>query len=288
MSGILVGKNAIITGASRGLGREIARAMWREGANLLLVARSEAPLSELQTELTGAGHSEQRVDIIAADLGAPGAPATIVNTTRRYSHRVDILVNNAAVLGPIGNTWENDWDEWQATINIDLIAAVELCRLAVPWMMEHGGGKIINVSGGGATAPRARFSAYATAKAALVRFSETLAEEVRASNIQVNCIAPGALNTDMNRQVLQAGPAIAGSDEHARAIRLASSGDSIPDCAPDLCVFLASPASDGITGKLISAVWDPWQTLTERVDDLRGSDIYTLRRIIPRDRGRDW
>ncbi len=288
MSETLVGKNALITGASRGLGRDIARALWREGANLLLVARTQPALSDVRAELMTAAHSGQHANVVTADLAEPDAPSKIVASARRIWDRVDILVNNAAVLGPIGNAWENDWDEWQATITVDLLAAVKLCRLVVPWMMEQGGGKIINLSGGGATTPRAHFSAYATAKAALVRFSETLAEEVRASNVQVNCIAPGTLNTDMNRQVLQAGADKAGTEEHTRAIKLASVKDSIPARAPELCVFLASPAANGITGKLISAVWDPWQTLTAHVDELQQSDIYTLRRILPSDRGRDW
>jgi NAD(P)-dependent dehydrogenase (short-subunit alcohol dehydrogenase family) len=287
MSETLAGKNALITGASRGLGQEIARAMWRHGANLLLVAQAETPLLELRDQLLrnrAAGH----VHIVAADLMAENAVPTIVETTRRVWDRVDILVNNAAILGPIGNAWENDWDEWQATLRVDLFSVVALCRAIVPWMIEQGGGKIVNLSGGGATAPRARFSAYATAKAALVRFSETLAEEVKGSNIEVNCVAPGALNTDMNRAVLQAGSERAGANEHARAVELAQNDNGISAQAADLCVFFASSAADGISGKLISAVWDPWQELGDHKGELQTSDIYTLRRIVPRDRGKNW
>ncbi len=284
---LLAGKNAIITGASRGLGREIARAMWRQGANLLLVARTEAALFELRAEFLAAEQAQQQVHVLAVDLAQDAAPK-ILDRARRIWDQVDILVNNSAVLGPIGNVWENDWDEWQATIRVDLLAVVELCHAFVPWMIERGGGKIINLSGGGATAPRVRFSAYATAKAALVRFSETLAEEARSSNVQVNCVAPGALNTEMNRAVLQAGSEKAGMNEHARAVELASGGGSTPTRAADLCVFLASSAADGITGRLISAVWDPWPVLALHLDELQGSDIYTLRRIVPKDRGKDW
>jgi NAD(P)-dependent dehydrogenase (short-subunit alcohol dehydrogenase family) len=288
MSGtLLAGKNALITGASRGLGREIARAMWRQGANLLLVARTEAALFELRAEFLTAQQMHQQVHVLAVDLAQDAAPK-ILDRAGRIWDRVDILVNNSAVLGPIGNAWENDWDEWQATIRVDLLAVVELCCAFVPWMIERGSGKIINLSGGGATAPRARFSAYATAKAALVRFSETLAEEVRGSNVQVNCVAPGALNTEMNRAVLTAGSEKAGMNEHARAVELASGGGTAPTRAADLCVFLASSAADGITGRLISAVWDPWPVLAHHVDELQGSDIYTLRRIVPKDRGKDW
>ncbi len=288
MSEALTGKNALVTGASRGLGREIARAMGRQGANLLLVARAEPALQELREQLLGTLRTGQQVHVVAADLAVQDAAPRIVAATRRVWDRVDILVNNAAILGPIGSVWENDWDEWQATLRVDLIAPVALCRAFVPWMIEQGGGKIINFSGGGATAPRARFSAYATAKAALVRFSETLAEEVKESNIQVNCVAPGALNTDMNRAVLEAGSERAGANEHARAVELAQSNSTIPAQAADLCVFFASSAADGITGRIVSAIWDPWQELASRVEELQASDIYTLRRIVPRDRGKKW
>ncbi len=288
MSEILARKNALITGASRGLGREIARAMWRHGANLLLVARAETTLLELREQLLTSRRAQQQVHVVAADLASEDAVPKVAEAARRVWDRVDILVNNAAVLGPIGNAWENDWDEWQATLRVDLIAPVALCRTFVPWMIQSGGGKIINLSGGGATAPRARFSAYATAKAGLVRFSETLAEEVKGSNIQVNCVAPGALSTDMNRAVLRAGAERAGANEHARAVELAKSDIGIPTQAADLCIFLASSAADGISGKLISAAWDPWQKLADHVEELQASDIYTLRRIVPRDRGKNW
>ncbi len=282
MGNALLGKRILITGASRGLGREIARTLWREGASVVLVARTQAPLAALQNELMQSRSGEQHAQIVVADLAAPDVVSLIV----QQSPRVDVVVNNAAIVGPIGNAWENDWAEWQATLRVNLFAPVELCRAFIPPMLERQSGKIINLSGGGATAPRPRFSAYATAKAALVRFSETLAEELQGKNIQVNCIAPGALNTEMNQAVLRAG-LDAGAVELERA-RTLSREATVPTRAAELCVFLASSASDGISGKLISAVWDPWQNLVEHRAELESSDIYTLRRIVPRDRGQNW
>ncbi len=212
----------------------------------------------------------------------------IIGEARRVWDRIDVLVNNAAILGPIGNVWENDWEEWQTTIRVNLLAPVELCRACVPWMIAHRQGKIITLSGGGATGPRPNFSAYATAKTGLVRFSEILAHEVSKMNVQVNCVAPGAMNTAMLQAVLDAGLEKAGAIEYAQAVKRAEEGGALPQRAADLCVFLASPAGDSITGKLISAVWDPWESLPEHIDDLKDSDIYTLRRIVPRDRGKSW
>jgi 3-oxoacyl-[acyl-carrier protein] reductase len=212
----------------------------------------------------------------------------IVHEARRLWEGLDVLVNNAATLGPIGKVWENDWQEWQTTIRVNLLAPIELCRACLPWMQKCGQGKIINLSGGGATGPRPHFSAYATAKAGLVRFSEILAHEVDDLNVQVNCVAPGMLNTDMLQAIVAAGPEKTGLEEYAQAIQQVEKGGTLPQRAADLCVFLASAASAGITGKLISAVWDPWEQLPKYLDDLRDSDIYTLRRIVPHERGKNW
>jgi 3-oxoacyl-[acyl-carrier protein] reductase len=155
-------------------------------------------------------------------------------------------------------------------------------------MIENGGGHIINLSGGGATCPRANFSAYATAKAGLVRFSETLAEELMPHNIRVNCIAPGAMATAMLEVVVAKGEAAAGKKEYEAAGRVLNEGGASMRRVAELCHFLASDASNGITGKLINAVWDDWEHWPEHVDELCASDVYTLRRIAGRDRGLSW
>jgi len=168
------------------------------------------------------------------------------------------------------------------------MAPVAMCRLIVPWMAERRRGKIINLSGGGATGPRPNFSAYAASKAALVRFTEILAAETCDLGIGVNCIAPGAMPTAMLESILASGPCLAGQREYESAVNAGRSGTSTLDRAADLCVFLASRESDGITGKLISAVWDPWERLADHLEDLQSTDVYTLRRIVPEDRDLDW
>jgi NAD(P)-dependent dehydrogenase (short-subunit alcohol dehydrogenase family) len=284
--GVLRGSTAIITGASRGLGAQIARTMCAQGASLLLVSRSANDLAALAATLaTPIGG--QRVDYLTSDLGALDGPARVIDKARELWPRLDALVNNAAIIGPIGKAWETSWFEWNTTIRVNLLAPVELCRLAVSWMAGSGG-SIINISGGGATGPRPYFTAYGTAKAALVRFSETLAQETAGLRVRVNCIAPGAMNTEMTAAVLRAGPAAAGAKEFASARSQSEAGATTPEAAAELVAFLASEASAGITGRLISAVWDPWKTLPGRVAELEKSDIYTLRRIVPSDRGQNW
>lgn len=284
----LSGKNIIITGASRGLGVHIAREMWNSGASLLLVARSEPALNRLQKDFETGAFTNQEVHIAVADLRGKRAIDIIMKKARQVWERIDGLVNNAGVLGPVGRVWENNWNEWNDTIQINMLSPVALCRACIEWMKESGQGKIINLSGGGATGSRPNFSAYAVAKTGIVRFTEILADEVRDMNIQVNCVAPGALNTDMLEAILQEDPQKVGKKEYDRAVRQKENGGSSPERAAQLCVFLASSASNGITGKLISAVWDPWEKLTEHIRDLTETDIYTLRRIVPKDRQKDW
>jgi len=161
------------------------------------------------------------------------------------------------------------------------------CRALVPRFKAAGRGKIVILSGGGATAPLPLISAYAASKAAVVRFMETLAVELRDSAIDVNAIAPGALNTRLLDETIEAGPERVGEDFYQRALKQRDSGGVPLHKGANLAVYLASAQSDGITGKLISAQWDPWETLQDHAQELQG-DIYTLRRIVPEDRGKSW
>jgi 3-oxoacyl-[acyl-carrier protein] reductase len=122
----------------------------------------------------------------------------------------------------------------------------------------------------------------------VVRFTETLAEETRGDGIDVNAIAPGALNTRLLDQVLAAGSKLAGVAFYQQSIKQRDEGGAPVEKGARLCAFLLSTESDGITGKLISAVWDPWDHLPEHREQLNTSDIYTLRRIVPKDRGFGW
>ena len=286
MTVALAGLRCVITGASRGLGAAIARRFWADGADLLLVARSTDGLARLIGDL--GPRAEQRVHSLSCDLGDASAAETIARTATDVLGGVSVLVNNAALQGPIGPVWENDWDAWQQTVRVNLLAPVDLCRRMVPLIAAGGSGKIVNISGGGATGARPRFTAYGAAKAALVRFSETLAEETRTVGIDVNCVAPGAMPSAMTEAVLAAGRDRAGAREFDDAVRLGERGAETMERAAALCAFLASRESDGITGKLISAVWDPWESLAAYREDLNRTDVYTLRRIVPADRNLPW
>jgi NAD(P)-dependent dehydrogenase (short-subunit alcohol dehydrogenase family) len=282
----LINKTALITGASRGLGEAIAREFWDAGANLFLVARSARALAELVDSLPR--REGQNALFLVIDLSQVDAAQKIHQGIKTKSDHLDILVNNAAILGPVGPLWMNNMQTWRETLQVDLLTPVELIKLTLPDMIHQGSGKIINLSGGGAASPRPFFSAYAAAKSALVRFSETIAIEVLTNGIEINCIAPGVMNTEMMTGILEAGENLAGTKEFQIAHKVSNEGGTSPKTAAKLAHFLASPDSHGITGKLISAVWDPWEEFQDHLEEIQKTDIYTLRRIVPKERGMDW
>jgi 3-oxoacyl-[acyl-carrier protein] reductase len=286
MSGRLSGRRALVTGGSRGLGTAIAEAFLREGAQVLICARSRE-----ETEQTAASLRERapgRIHGAVCDIASEASVESLVAATKEHLGGLDILVANAGIQGPKGSLETNPWEDWIRTIQVNLIGNVYLCRSFLPLLKESPRGKILILSGGGATKPMPFFSAYAASKAGIVRFGETLAEEIKPYSIDVNTIAPGALNTRMLEEVLAAGPEAVGSAYYQASVKQRDSGGASLERAAGLCVKLASSESDGITGRLISAPWDPWERLDELKDELTGSDIYTLRRIIPEDRGKSW
>jgi NAD(P)-dependent dehydrogenase (short-subunit alcohol dehydrogenase family) len=288
MSKILAGKVAIITGANQGLGLEISKKYLEAGADLMICARNAELLEKARQELMAQAVPGQRVVAMAADVARQDEVAVLVDGTIGQFGRLDVLVNNAGVYGPKGGIEEIDWLEWVRAIEINLFGSVLMCRAALAHLRAAGRGKIVQLSGGGATNPLPMISAYAVSKAAVIRFIETLAEEERPHHIDVNAIAPGALNTRMLEEILEAGPAKVGAAFHARALKQRDAGGTPLEKGAELAVFLGSSRSDGITGKLISAVWDPWADLPGHLDELTGTDIYTLRRIVPKDRGMGW
>lgn len=282
----LAGRSALVTGASRGLGLATAIAFARAGADLVLTGRDRAALDAAAKQVSSARLSAAQVVSWQASDIADEAMDGVVESWLARPASVHVLVNNAAVQGPIGEVGRVDWKAWREAIEVDLLAPIRLCHLVAPHMRARGAGKIVSVSGGGATGPRARFSAYATAKCGLVRFSETLAAELAGTGVDVNTVAPGAMNTRMLDAVLAAGESAGAEYEKARAQQ--QRGGTAPERGAELMVYLASAASDGITGRLLSALWDPWETLAAHRAALQGSDVYTLRRIGPKDRGMTW
>jgi NAD(P)-dependent dehydrogenase (short-subunit alcohol dehydrogenase family) len=285
---MLQGRYALITGASLGFGAEVARHFVAAGASVMLCARGAEQLEATRTQLLPTLQPGQQILTQPADVAVQEDVAALFRTTLAAFPRLDILVNNAGVYGPMGRLEETDVGDWVKAVGINLFGTVYCCHAALPAMRRAGYGKIINLSGGGATAPLPHLSSYAAAKAAVVRLTETLALEAAESKIDINAVAPGALATRLLDDVTNAGPERVGFDFHQRMLKIRDEGGTPLEVGARLCVFLASAASDGITGKLISAPWDRWQDWPAHVEALSKSDVYTLRRVTGRERGMPW
>jgi 3-oxoacyl-[acyl-carrier protein] reductase len=279
---------ALITGASQGLGLAIARAYVRAGASVMLCARDEGQLARARDDVASLADGSQRVEAMRADVSIPDDVTRLVESAIERLGGLQILVNNAGIYGPMGGIDEIEWADWLRAMDININGSVLPMRAVLPHFKRQHYGKIVQLSGGGATNPLPRITAYAASKAAIVRLAESVALDVREFGIDINSIAPGALNTRMMDQLLAAGADAVGEGFYARMKQMAEGGTTPLEVGAALAVYLGSADSDGITGRLISAPWDPWDRLHEHRSELAGSDIYTLRRVVPKDRGQDW
>jgi len=263
-------KTALITGASRGIGAAIAKSFAAEGASLVLCSRTPH-IQAVATDIKAKGG-----DVIAyeADVSSAQDVDKMVKDALTVFTRIDILVNNAGVYGPIGQIWKNDPAKWRYTVSVNLFGAVNCIFAVLPSMIESQKGKIINLAGGGEGA-FPRFSAYACSKSAVIRLTETLAAELAEHKIDINSIAPGPVNTQLLDEVLAAG--FEAGDFYAKALKQKQEGGVPANNAVALAVFLASDASDRITGRLLSAVWDNWKTIDATA--LSTTPLYQMRRI---------
>ena len=267
---------ALITGASRGLGRLVSLSLASEGIDLILVGRNKPRLLKVASEAKDL-NQDIRIAPVQIDL-SDGTAVGLIKLAAHGFGGVDIVVNNAAVQGPIGEAWKVSAREFEETIRMNFLVPSEICRAFVPHMIAKGAGWIVNLSGGGATSPRPMFSAYAAAKTALVRFGETLAAECSGLGVRVNSVAPGAFRSGMTSAVLSAG-AVAGQTEISVANRLLTDDSGAAEKAAELITYLVAGEGRDISGKLISAIWDDWKSIPSSLNDLQNSDRFTLRRI---------
>jgi 3-oxoacyl-[acyl-carrier protein] reductase len=273
---IIKGKVAIITGGAGGIGSVISKFYLMEGAYVVIAEINDLYLHTVLAELKNYG--KDRVIGIKTDISDINSVKDLIEYSIKNFGTVDILVNAAGFQPPIGPLTEINETEWIKNININLIGTMLCCKYVLPVMISKKNGKIINFTGGGATFPRPNFSAYASAKAAIARFSETIAQEVKEYGIDVNAIAPGSVNTRMMEDIIQAGDRISKNDL-SEAIKIRNGGGNSPELAASLAVFLASDESDGITGKIISAVWDNWKDFGKNISNITKSSLFSLRRV---------
>jgi NAD(P)-dependent dehydrogenase (short-subunit alcohol dehydrogenase family) len=271
------GQVALITGAGRGIGEATAAEFAAQGAQVVLSARTRSELDRVADRIRKAGGS---ADVFACDVVDPEQVFNLARFTIDRFGRIDILVNAAGVYGPIGLTWEADADHWKKAVEINLYGTFLVCKSVIPNMIAARRGIIINFSGGGATAPLPRFSAYGVSKAAVVRLTETLAEELREYGIRANAIAPGAIDTRLQDEVLAAGERAGALAQRMKKMRETGEGATPITVPVALAIFLASESAQALTGKLISAPHDCWEEWDKnRIEEIMSQPWFTLRRI---------
>lgn len=275
-------KIVYVTGAGRGIGKAISKKLVADGYMVSGCARSEAELAKTREELGKMFHYE------VVDVRDESALTTWMNEQEEHGrdrHGASPwgLVTAAGIYGPIGNFMENNWQQWKDGVDINLYGTVLACRIFAKKMIsQKKPGRIVLMSGGGATQPLPNFTNYCATKAAVVRFGETIAHELKPYQLTVNAIAPGAVNTRLTEDLIKAGPEKAGKEMYEKALKQREEGGTSPDKAADLAAYLLSDISAPVTGKLISAVWDPWNELHTLGENFSKGDTYTLRRVTPK------
>ncbi len=267
----LTDRVALITGAGRGIGRAIALAYATEGAKLALAARTVSELEETAKQAQALGAITY---VVPADVSDETQVNRMVQGALERFSKIDILVNNAGVPGPVGPLWKNDVSYWIRTMQVNVTGVFLCCRAALPVMLAHKRGKIINIYGG-----RGRnVSSYGASKVAVADLTETLSLELEGTNIQVNALSPGSVHTRMWEETRDAAAVIGDTELYEYGVRVTSGGGASVERAADLAVFLASDASGTLSGRIIQATTDDFWNLAPLIPEIMASDVYKLRR----------
>jgi 3-oxoacyl-[acyl-carrier protein] reductase len=272
----LEGQVAVITGAGRGIGRAIALAYAREGAQLALAARSESELEQTVVAVTELG---AEAIAVPTDITSQGHTERLAQAVVERFGRIDVLVNNAGISGPIGPLQDNDIAEWVDTINVNLTGTFLVCRAVIPVMLEQGGGRIINLSGAGVANAWSNMSAYCSSKAAVVRLTETMSLELAETNVRVNVLGPGSVHTRMWEEILEGGTAAGNRELRERGEMVTTGGGASIDRAAELAVYLASDELGELNGRLISATSEGFPFSGETVQRIMSTEAFMIRRV---------
>jgi NAD(P)-dependent dehydrogenase (short-subunit alcohol dehydrogenase family) len=274
----------IITGASRGLGFEIASNFYQHGARVIVSSRNKDELDHAAKKIIQLDSSHKRnILTFQSDVSSKKDCNDLVSFTLDQFGKVTTLINNAGVYGPKGRFSELSETEFDQAMKINFYGSMYMIQACIKHFLEANLGCVIQLSGGGATKALKNISGYSVSKTAIIRLIENLAADYSDTNLKFNSIAPGALNTSMLDEIIDAGPDKVGLEFYNQSLKQYKDGGSDPKIAASLCLFLASRASDGINGRMISAIWDKWESFPENLSLFQGDDsLFRLSRILPK------
>lgn len=281
----LSGKRIVITGGSMGIGLACAEACLEGGAKVMICARSEGPLVQAVDHCRQRGFAN--VEARVADVTSQDQVEALLEAAIMRFGGLDGVIHCAGIYGPIGPATEVDPSAWFDAIRVNLFGTFLVARQACRLLQARGGGRIVVFSGGGAATPFPNFTAYACGKVGVVRLTETLAQEMQPFNVEINCVAPGFVITRLHQDTLAAGGK-AGKAFLENTKRQIETGGVPATVGAGAAAFLISDQAKGISGKFVAAPYDGWNSWPKHLDELQKTDIFTLRRIVPKDRGMDW
>jgi len=281
----LSGKRIVVTGGSMGIGLACAESCLEAGARVLICARTEGPLMQALDGLRQKGFAQ--VEARTVDVTDQGQVEAVLQATVARFGGLEGVIHCAGIYGPIGPVMEVDPSAWFDAVRINLFGTFLVARQSCRLLKACGGGRIVLFSGGGAATPFPNFTAYACSKVGVVRLTETLAQEMQPFNVEINCVAPGFVITRLHQSTLAAGER-AGKAFLENTKRQIETGGVPATVGAGAAAFLVSDEAKGITGKFVAAPYDGWDGWRRHLEELQKMDIFTLRRIVPKDRGMDW
>lgn len=282
----LSNKNILITGGSLGLGYAAAEACLRAKGRVVICARTQGNLDAAVSRLQQQGN--ENIASIVADVTQQDQVEAALDTVESRFGPLNAVIHAAGIYGPIGAITQVDPEAWFNAIQVNLFGTFLVARQSSLRLQQHGGGRIALFSGGGAASPFPNYTGYACGKVGVVRLTETIAQELAPHNIEVNCIAPGFVVTRLHQQTLDAGEELAGQAFLQKTKEQIENGGVPVAVGANAAAFLISDAAQGISGKFVAAPYDGYQDWPQHLDELQAMDIFTLRRILPKERGMDW
>ncbi len=281
-------KNVIITGASKGIGFETAKIFLKEGANISICSKNSKNLKNALKKLNKIKTKNQQIIYKVFNISNENKIKDFVKYSIDKFKQIHILINNAGVYGPKGETENVKWKEFKKVFDINFFGSVIFSRLLIKHFKKKNYGKIVQLAGGGIAGSIPRINAYGASKIAIVRYMQSLSDELKKYNININSISPGAINTGMLDEIITAGDKKVGAHYYKKAIKQKLIGGSPYKKATDLIIFLSSEQSSFLKGKIIHALWDDWNNFKKYKKKIINSDFFTLKRTNPYDRGYKW